>query len=240
MQKISAMYLLGLAWKRIWALFGVAILMITAAICYCKFVATPIYTAKASIIVTNGGSVTSNEIADDKWVSNSDIVASINLIETVVDVLETNDIYKQLADTLDGDYTYGELKSRASISPRGEQTMFIDVSFSADTPEEATLLVNSFVELAPGYISEPISYSSSKYYLAENASKTYPVTGRFAMIAAVLGIIVTYGIFLLIDIFDRAIKGENDFVSRFDIPLLGVVPDFECVPSSSYSHKGGK
>lgn len=241
MRELSLMYLLNLAWRRIWALAAAFILLGGIAFCYCEFAATPVYSAKASVLVTNGGSITNTDIENVNSVTNNDITASVNMIETVVDILKTPDIYKQLASKLNNRYTYQQLMGKCSVVSRSEDTMFIDVSFSATTPDEAKRLVNAFVELAPEYIADPIPYSHSKYYTTESAAKTYPVTSQLTIIFGLVGVVITYGVVLLIDSFDRAIKGEEDFVSRFDIPLLGTVPDFETATSGNKSsYKGYK
>lgn len=244
MRELSLMYLLNLAWRRIWILIAAFVVLASIAFCYCKFAATPVYSAKASVLVTNGGSITNTDREDINSVTNNDITASVNLIGTVVDILKTPDIYKQLADKVNTNsrrYSYQQLMAKCTVVSRGEETMFVDVSFTSSTPEEAKRLVNAFVELAPDYIADPIPYSHSKYYTTESAAKTYPVTSQLTIIFGLVGVVVAYGIILLIDSFDRAIKGEEDFASRFDIPLLGTVPDFEAATSSSNSsYKGGR
>lgn len=240
MRELSLMYLLNLAWRRIWALIAAFVLLAGIAFCYCEFAATPVYSARASVLVTNGGSISNGELENTQSVANNDITASVNMIQTVVDILKTPDIYKQLATKLNNKYSYQQLMGKCNVVSRSDDTMFIDVSFSSSTPEEAKRLVNAFVELAPDYISDPIPYSHSKYYTTESASKTYPVTSQLTIIFGLVGVVITYGVVLLIDSFDRAIKGEEDFVSRFDIPLLGTVPDFEAASASTHSsYKGG-
>lgn len=241
MRELSLMYLLNLAWRRIWILIAAFVVLFSISFCYFNFAATPVYSAKASVLVTNGGSSFNANGENAQSVTNNDITASVNMIETVVDILNTPDIYKQLADKLNNRYTYKELMSMCTVNSRGSETMFIDVHFNTSTPEEAKRLVNAFVELAPDYIADPIPYSHSKYYTTEAAEKTYPVTSQLTIIFGLVGVVVAYGIILLIDSFDRAIKGEEDFASRFDIPLLGTVPDFEAATSSSNSsYKGGR
>lgn len=242
MMEFSILYFLNLAWRRIWALLAAFIVAAGFAFCYCQFIATPKYTAKASILVTNGGSISGDAATgNSQSVSNSDIAASVNMITTVVDILNTTEIYKQLSDSMDGAYSYRQLMSMAKVASRSDKTMFIDVAFSASSGEEAVKLANSFVRLAPKYISDPIPNSLTKYYTTENASKTYPLTARTTVVAGFVGVIVMYAAVWCLDLLDRAIKGEEDFTTRFNIPLLGTVPDFESVTTSGDYHaaRGG-
>ena len=239
----SLMYFLNLAIRRLWALLLAAVLFATGAFCYCKFLATPQYTATASVLVTNGGIIVQESINGTESVNTTDITASIHLVDTVIDILKTSDIYKQLAEDINNKYSYAALRGRASISEKSTSSMFVDVSFKASNPEEATILVNKFVALAPEYITKFVPYSNVAIAAtADSASLVFPRTTTVCMLAALVGIAVAFIIVLLIDSFDQAILGEKDFTSHYDIPLIGSVPDFESmgvVSSSNYNYQKG-
>ncbi len=247
MREISLVYLLNLAWRRIWILAVALVVSAGLAFSFCKFVASPKYSAKASILVTNGGTMidqdanSSAAAGSSKTVANNDIVASINIVTTVVDVLKTNDIYKKLAYSVGNNTDFNTLIANSRVEARGEKTMFIDVTFTAPTEKEALALTNGFVELVPDYISDSIPNSYTKYYAADKATQIYPTTMRTTAIVGLLGAVLAFAVVLVFDMFDRGIKGESDYTARFDIPLLGIVPDFSAAgESGSYiSSKGG-
>lgn len=240
MREISLMYLLDIAWRKIWILILAFALSASLAFGYCKLIAAPKYTAKIAILATNGG-MTSSETVPGNGVSNGDIAASINIVATVVDILKTDDIYKQLAAEMGSGYTYSELSAKAKVEARGEKTMFIDVSFTAETKEKVLRLVNCYAELAPDYIADSIPNSYTKCYVTEKAEQTYPTTVKTTVLVAFIGAAAAYLIVLMASIFDRAIKGEEDYTARFDVSLIGAVPDFESVSMSSmqYTLRGG-
>ena len=69
----------------------------------------------------------------------------------------------------------------------------------------------------------------------------YPKTMSTVMIVALVGAVLAFAVVLLIDSFDQAILGEEDFTSHYNIPLIGSVPDFESIGiiSSNNYQKGG-
>ena len=237
---INFVELAMLAWRRLWIIILVAIICATATYGYCKIFITPSYSATASILVTNGAVTTSYEESTDK-VSGSDISASLYLSYTVVDILNTPDIYKKVADSLGKDYQYQRLMSQSSIARRSEETLFIDITFSSTDPKEAMRIANKYVEVACEYIPEFIP--SARAMVASTAIKammTYPRTMRATSIAALVGAAVVYLIAFIIETFNRSIKGEEDFTANFDVPLLGSVPDFENAESGGYRKSKGK
>ena len=148
---INIMDLLMIALRWLWLIVLAAVVFAAGAFSYCKFFLTPSYSSTASILVTNGAVTTSYENSNDK-VSGSDISASLYLSYTVVDILNTPDIYKKVADQLGDGYNYQGLMSCSSISRRSEDTLFIDVTFSSTDPKEAMRIANKFVEISCEYI----------------------------------------------------------------------------------------
>lgn len=244
MKEISLMYLFDLALRRLWALVLAAVVFAAGAFCYCKFLATPQYTAKASVLVTNGGIMTQQIENGNDTISSTDISASVNLVDTVIDILKISDIYKDLAKELDGKYTYSQLKGRMSITEKENRSMFVDVSFKASNPKEAVEIVNKFVEMSPEYIVKFVPYSSvAVASTADAAALVFPRTKTTTATAALVGMVFAFALVFLIDSLDQAILGEKDFTAHFDIPLVGIIPDFEStgvVAPSNYYQKGGK
>ncbi len=235
---INIMDLLMLAWRRIWIIILVAVIFAAAVFSYCKFFVTPSYSATASIIATNGAVTV---YSDKSTVSASDLSASLYLAETVIDILKTPDIYKDVADELGKDYNFQNLMSRATIARRGEDTLFIDVTFNSTDPKEAMRIANKFVEISCEYVPEYIPHSVAKVAsTAIKASKTHPRTMTSTAVAGIIGAVIAYIVVFVVDSLNRSIKGEEDFVNNFDVPLLGSVPDFENADSSGYRKKRGK
>ncbi len=219
------------------ALKHLYILIIAAVVCgvgmfsYCHFLVTPVYSATASIIVTNGAIIDSE---NNNKVNNADIIASKNFAETACDILRTNDIYKELATKLNNKYTYSQLRSSASIVQRNDDTLFIDISFSSTSKDEAIVLVNEFTELVPKHIVEVFPGALVKTFEADYARKVSPRTATSTLYAAVLGAGLAYLVILVIYSLNTVIKGEEDFKERFDVPVLGNIPDFAKAKSGKY------
>ncbi len=240
---INVMELVMLAWRRLWVLILSAIVFAAATFSYCEFLVTPIWGARSSVVVTNGAITIINPDSTQNKVSASDLSASLYLIETVIDVLKTPDLYKQVADQLGSDYNYASIRGRTSVSQRSENSLFIDITVTGEDPKEAMRIANKIAQISCKYIPEIIPNSVAiDVETAISASMTYPRTFRASGIAAVLGAVAAYAILFIIESTNRAIKGAEDFTSRFDVPLLGAVPDFENAESGGYrksKRKGG-
>lgn len=247
MNNISLISLLKLALKHIYALILAGVVFAAIAFSYCKFVAVPKYSATGSIIVTNGSIINDTQSSatsstSSRNISYTDINASLQLADTINDILNTNDIYKELSNEDGNRYTYSNLKSRSSVKRRSTDSLFIDVTFVASTPEEALRLANKFLNLTPDYVKDyiPSAYTAIATQ-PDRAGKTYPRTSLYTMTAGLCGVILAYAVVYIISLTNNSIKDEDDIVNHYDIPVLGNVPDFANAKSKEYStyKKGG-
>ena len=225
---ISLIGLLKLALRYIYILIAVALVAAIVAFSYCNFIAVPRYSSTGSIVVSNGAIINnSSSQSTSNKVSTSDIAASLQLSNTIIDILNTNDIYKELASDLGNKYTYTDLMGRATVKRRSEDTLFIDATFTADTPEEARALVNGFLKLVPDYILKFIPNSTAAVTTtADKAVKIYPRTSKTVFVSALAGVLLSYAVIYLISIFNTTIKNEDDVKSNYDLTVLGNIPDF--------------
>lgn len=248
MNEFSIYHIFRLIVKNFFIIFLSAVVCGVATFCYNQFKVDERYSASGSIIVTNGGVL--DEIPNDPQyvgsdkINNSDITASINLLTTVKDLLLSKDsIYKDLSLKIDGKYSAKQLKKFVRISTREDYSLFIDVQFELNDREDATKITNMFLELTPACISEVLPNSrTSIITLSEGAQKTYPRTLISTIIAMFIGALLAFVIVYIISLFNTTIKSEEDFKERYNIPVLGDIPDFSTAKSSKYSksyYKGG-
>lgn len=237
---INIMDLVMLARRRIWIIILSATVLAATVFGYCKLFLIPSYSATASILVTNGAVTTPYGETTGK-IASSDISASLYLAYTVVDILNTPDIYKKVADELGSKYSYQRLMGCSSISRRSEETLFIDITFSSTDAKEAMRMANKFVEISCHYIPEFIP--SARANVASTAIKSVMTSPRTIMttgVAGVFGAVVAYVVVFIIESMNRAIKGEEDFTNNFNVPLLGSVPDFESADNGDSRKSRGR
>lgn len=237
MGEISLSSIISIILHRIWLVIVVAVLCAAIAFGYCNFIATPVYSAKTSILITNGGLITDNY---NDSIQTNDLSASIYLVDTCVDILKSQGIYQDLSEAIGGKYSFQQLKSGFSISKRNDENLFIDISFKSTDPEEAKLIANTFTQLCPTYMAgklPPVTVEVMDE--AYGTAMIYPSTLSSIVIFGFLGAVATCVLLVLLASLDQTIKSEEDFKEIFDIPVLGAVPDFDNSPTYAYRSKTG-
>ena len=237
MKNLTLLSLVNLAIKHIILIIAVAVIFATAAFSYCEFIAEPQYSAKGSILITNG-SVFTDESTNKTSISTTDITASRNISYTVIDMLKTPDFLIDFEEVIDHRYKYTSLSHSINIKSRETASLFIDISFTSNTSAESIELLNIYLSLIPDFISESLPGVNCKVFNATNSSKVYPRTTTTTLLAAILGAAAAYGVLFIITLLDTIIHDEEDFKSKFDIPVIGSVPDFTTANSKAYKSYG--
>lgn len=204
---------------------------------YCTLFATPTYRTTTTILINNGGL---SEVGPSGGsVSGSDISASLSLINTCVHILESDNMYKDLAKALDDQYSYYGLQSRFRAVARGDQSMLIDIYTYGTDPTKIKDIANTFLEIAPTFISNNILNVDIKVLAtADKTVKTGPRTVFNTVVALLTGIVVCAAIYIIIYLSKNTIENEADFKARYEIPLLGTVPVFEAKQSGGKTRRG--
>jgi capsular polysaccharide biosynthesis protein len=126
---------------------------------------------------------------------------------------------------------------------RDEFSLLIDVRFEMADKYEVARITNMFLELVPAYINEFIPNSSTKVVTTSDiGTQTYPKTFKTTIIAMIVGALLAFIVVYVLSLFNTAIESEDEFKERYNIPVLGDIPDFAAAKSGKYAksyYKGG-
>jgi len=236
--EFSIVDILKVILKRIWAVSIAAVLCGSLAFVYCTMFATPTYQAKASVLGSNGNigsEITIGVTTGGNTIQSGDLAASIALTETYVVMLtkmpsESQDFVNRLVeeDLLDI-YKQSQIEITAQ-----EDTLVIEISVISTDAKAAQSIANIYAECSSTFVED---YNIGMIKTISKARDTKQVSPRTLMttfFAAFLGMAVVALFVVYIDLSDRTINGEEDIRANYDIPVLGMVPDFQV------SSKGGK
>ena len=231
MVEYSALDILKVVFRRIWLIVIVGVLCAVIAYIYCSMLATPTYQAKSSIIGSNGNIATdvdTNVITTNDSVAAGDLTASLSLTETYVYMLtkmptESENFINKLNDAGLVDYFNN---ASVNITAR-EDTLIIDIAVVSTDREVAKQIANIYAECSSEFIEGYNVGMIKELSKARSTTQVSPQTFIATALACILGVFITALIVIFLAISDRTINGEDDLKNNYDIPILGVVPDFQ-------------
>lgn len=130
----------------------------------------------------------------------------------------------------DFDYTADELyKMFRFTMPESDTDLVFTVSCNAYSAHDTYVLLNAFGQIVNQRAAEfwgDETFRVEQCQEPKEGTLVSPHTLRTTVIAAAVGAIIPYMIFLVITMFNSRIKKEDDIKNNFDYPLLGRVPHF--------------
>ncbi len=234
MKDFSLLDILRIVLKKLWLVVGVAVVFMAAALLYCNLLAVPMYSASSSIIISNGAL---EHTPNTNKIQSADLATSLALTQPITDILDTKGMYTAVADKSVYPYTADQLKGMFNLSFR-EDSIIIDVKITTTDPQHSVNLANTFVHLAPDYLSSKLP--SAQLTINEEAEKAVQVSPRTtltAIAAFMVGAILVTVILVVYNSLDQTIKGEESITANYSVPVLGMVPDFDNYQKVT---KGGK
>lgn len=188
-----------------------------------RYLVTPLYEAKALMYVNNssislgGGALT---------FSTGELTAAKSLVDMYTVILKTRTTLNAVIQRSGVDYTYEQLNGMVkAASVNGTQIFSITVT-SAD-PQEAALIANTITEVLPNKISDTVE--GSRVNVVDRAvvpsHRVSPSYSKYTAIAGLIGLVLSCGAVLLVDMMDDIIRDEDYLIQNFDLPILGTIPD---------------
>ena len=221
--EINIIPLLKEALRRLWLIVLVGFIVGGVVFVGTKILIKPTYRSGFTAYVNNKQSKESTD-----FLSSSDISASKQLVLTYQKILTSNTILTASASSMGFDATYGTLQKMVFTEVK-DDTEIISVYVVDTDPQFAYEYAQAIAKTAPQYMAEIVEGSSMKIIdHPEFSDKRYkPSYMQFAFIGFLIGAVIVL-LFVIIRYFmDDTVKDENEIETRFSIPILGVIPQYE-------------
>ncbi len=178
----------------------------------------PQYTAKGSLYVS-GSKMSTSEI------NYNQTQIAVHYAKTYADILKSNTVLTIVSEDMAGKYTPDELEKMISLQT-AEETEILYVSVQATDPHDAYLIAQSLLKNAPGVLTEIVNGGDVKVIdeAQEPIEPSSPNVSKNTLIGGVAGFVIGIAIILLIEMFDTRIKNSDTIVEKYNIPVLGKIP----------------
>lgn len=197
---------------------------------YSRFIIKPTYHASVQMYV-NSNDTTS--ITDLNELNYAQKVAT-----TYINFLQTNVFFKRVAEDGKLNYSQQQLKRMTTIKSINNTEIF-EISVSATNPDDAYKIVLSMEKVAPVLIKSikdtaQISVVDPPVLPASPSSPNILInTLAGGLIAFVFAVMAA----LLFELFDMNVKNQEDLSKRYQLPILGAIPNFNLNKKQKYKLK---
>lgn len=203
-----------------------AVIGATLAGCITNFFITPKYTATVKL---HAWSNTDNMLGSINSITSSEYEASEKLINTYLVVVTSDTYLEKVAKEVGNGMTVSALKRMISCSPI-EDTIAFSISITGPDAKQATEIVNIIADTCPDEIVRVVKVGGvevidyAKYDANRPPKPSSPNLGKNIIIGFMAGLLLSFIIFFVKDLYDTSINEEEDLTKEFNIPILGTVP----------------
>lgn len=186
-----------------------------------RFVMVPQYEASALMIVNTRQDTSANVTSDQ-------INSATKLVSTYSIIIKSDTVLQQVINNLGLNLTYQELHDRVTVSAV-DDTQVMQITVRSDNPEWARQVCEQITQISPNVILESVEAGSVKLIsqASANPDPVSPSVPRNTAVAALLGLVLSMGIVILREMLDNKIKSEDDIRKYLELPVIGVIPDYE-------------
>lgn len=195
---------------------GVAIAMLIST-----FLLTPMFSARVSLYVSN---ISENTTAN---LNINDITASQKMVNTCIAITKSESLLNEVAFRDGTDYSKAQLLSMTK-SMAVNNTELLEIVVTTPDPIVSARIANTYLQVLPGIVEKIINGGlvSPLDKSVPPSLPSFPNIPLNSAIGGLLGLMLSILALFLIKIIDARVEGEEDLQKHYDIPILGVIPEF--------------
>lgn len=226
-------YLFGVLKKHLLFVVLIGIIAAAAGFSVSNFLIPKKYESRALLYIENNQQTS-------EAVNINDINAAQKLVNTCQIIFKSYTVMDSLIANLDLPYTKEELDDMITASSvNGTEVMELVVE--CGDPIEAQTIVNELVTLSTDEFIRVVKSGSVEVIdLGEvNTDPSYPNVLIITAVCLIMGVAVSYIIVLIKEMFDVAVKPDDNIAQIYNVPVFAEIVDFDNPVGGKYGKKYG-
>lgn len=225
---------LHLLLKRSWIMLIAFVVSFVAVYLVNERPKVPVYTAEATMFVKSSD-------ADQKYYSSAEAYAAQDLIRTCSVAIKSNTVASHIQEVLKDTYpdlTVGQIKGCMSISSINE-TEIMSIRATTGSPELSVDICNAALDVVPQMLIDVVKVGAANVLDSASSvvSSNYP-SYQSPMMAGLFAVCAVAGVLFLIFLLDTRIKGSEELVKMYKLPVIGEIPNFNQSSGKRYGRYG--
>ena len=238
MVELDLKELFNIFWhKKIEILLIVLIFGVIGVIYTMGFV-TPMYSASTTLVLASSGK---NENLPDTGITTStatEVTVNSKLVSTYSELVKSKNILRQVISNLNMKIEEDTLRKNITVSSV-KDTELIQITVKNEKPSYASQIANEIAKVFTEKVKE--IYKIENVQIVDEAEVPNEPSNinhkRDVAIFALIGLVVSIGYVLLLNMLDTTVKTPEDIEEGLKLPVLAVIPIYE---TDIQKKKGGR
>lgn len=232
--EINLVDMVKLLWSKAWIICISTILAAVLFLSGTVLFVVPQYQAEALLYVNNSSvSSGSSEI-----IVSGEIDAAKKLVDVYVIICELPSTLETVIQKAGLDMSVETLAQKVTAEAVNDTEVF-QIKVTDSDPQRAARIANIFTEVLPDKIASIVDGSSVRImnYATVPTTRSSPSYTTNTLLGAVVGLVLSCGVIVVIDIFLDKVKNVEMLTRKYKIPVLAEIPDLYDQRSTSKKYR---
>lgn len=235
MEELDLKELIQIFWeKRVQIILITAIFIVVGVIYTVGFVKPKYQSITSLLLATNSSNQTNTN-----GITTNDLTINSKLVSTYTDMLNGDNAIRTIISNLGMELQEDEVRNSISVKARDNADM-IDIIVKNDDPVVAQKIANESAKVLIEKVKQ--YYKIDNLYIydeAEVENAPYNINHKKdILIFAVIGIVISFGYVLIVNMLDTTIKSTQDIEKISGVTVLASIPVYDLTESKG--RRGGK
>lgn len=223
--KLNLVDLLHIAYRWMFLLIAITLVCGIIGYSYSYFLVKPVYISTGNLYVSSVRSEYMQEELDN--LPTSVINASALLAADCVEIIEYDSVLSSVVAACDSKVTPKEVAGMLKATPVSVDSPLLEITVTAADPYVAYDVATAVLEVAPARLLEVAGVPGSIMVVEEAKNPVYSKTSPIVhcIIGCLVGFVLGLLLVLFLELMDNRIKQTDDILEKYNIPVIGVVPN---------------
>ena len=221
--------------NRLWLVALISVVCAVISFVFTFLFITPKYESAALFYVNNNAFSLGDASLS---ISSGDLSTSRGLVDSYIVILNSRESIDEVIKYAGVDRTYLEVKDMIHAASVNGTEIFEIVVTSTD-PNEAELIANAIAAILPERIAGIIEGTSARIvdHAVVPSSPSSPSYTVNMIVGFMIGFVLAVGVILMREMFDIAVRSDEDIADICDHPVLATVPDLTAASKAGYEYR---
>jgi len=244
MESVDLLEILYALRKRLSFIIMITIISILIAGIYSFIIAKPVYESTVRMVVykDNGDSDNTSVTYNDIMLNNMlvkdyrELVMSKSVLNKVLEELKDEE-----SDSFYTEATPKDLEKLITITIK-QDTRWLYISVKNTHPERAMKIANKVADIFAERVQEVFNVNNVTIVdPAEEAENPVSPNKKLNLaLGGIIGLVLGCGIAFAVEFFDNRIRYPEDLMKKYDIPIIGAIPQINDMDEEEFAQKGNK
>lgn len=231
MREIDLRVIWGILLRNLKVILAVSLVLAIGFAVATNLTTVDTYSSKCSMYVMN---ITKDAAGVTTGISPAGLEASQQMVKEYITILKSDSVLIDVQNRLRAKgykMTVAEIRNSLNLVAVNETAM-LQITATTTDPDLSKEMCDSLQACAPDKVNEVMLGIGTIQTVDEagEGRKNNSNMTRNGVLGAVLGFLLTCSIFLANYLMDNTVKDERELKNRFEVNVLGAVPDFSADP----------